>query len=132
MPAPDPDQWDISDAWLLAAIAIAPASEAGEGASLRAVISAADGINHAIPSESEVELALRRLMGAGLILVDDGAERITLTGAGWQVRGRWRQGLFGWMEALPPALRRHGTPRAAQWSLPPGAYENAVRAHLKG
>ena len=128
----NPDQWDIVDAWLLAAIAIAPASAAGDGASLRAVISAADGINHAIPSESEVELTLRRLIGARLISVDAAAECITLTEAGRQVRGRWRLGLFGWMEALPPALRRHGAPEDAQWSLPAGAYDNAVRAYLKG
>jgi len=35
-------------------------------------------------------------------------------------------GQFGWIDALPPALRRLGPPRPAEWSLPPSADEQAL------
>jgi hypothetical protein len=131
MPSPPSDQWGMPDAWLLAAIAIARLDPAGDGATLAEVLSAAEGINHATPTRGETELAIRRLLGAGLIVVDDTADHFWLTEAGQQVRRRWRHGLFGWIDALPPALRRHGPPQPAEWSLPPGAYEQAYEQAMQ-
>lgn len=131
MPSPPSDQWGMPDAWLLAAIAIARLDPAGDGATLAEVLSAAEGINHAAPTRGETELAIRRLLGAGLIVVDDTADHFWLTEAGQQVRRRWRHGLFGWIDALPPALRRHGPPQPAEWSLPPGAYEQAYEQAMQ-
>jgi hypothetical protein len=123
------DEWTITDAWLLAAHA-AP-KPAGEGATLAAVIGTADMINHAIPGAGEVEVAIQRLLGAGLISVDSATERFKLTVAGEQLVRRWRHGLFGWIKALPPALRQYGPPRPVPWSLPPGSHGKALRAYLK-
>lgn len=125
MPGPPSDQWAMSDAWLLAAISTARTDPAGGGATLAAVIVTAEGINHATPTRDEVELAIRQLLGAGLIVVDGTASHFRVTEAGQQVLRRWRHGAFGWIDALPPALRRLGPPRPAEWSLPPGAYERA-------
>jgi hypothetical protein len=63
--------------------------------------------------------------------VDDTADHFWLTEAGQQVRRRWRHGLFGWIDALPPALRRQGPLQPAEWSLPPGAYEQVMQAYQK-
>jgi hypothetical protein len=130
MSEPGSDRWDVSDAWLLASIAIAP-TEHEDGATLAAVLMTAEGINHATSTPGETELAIRRLLGAGLIVVDQSADHFRLTEAGQQVRSRWRHGAFGWIEALPPALRRHGSPVAAEWSLAPGAYEQAYRQAMQ-
>jgi hypothetical protein len=40
-----------------------------------------------------------------------------------------RGGLFSWIEALPPALRRLGEPQDAAWSLPAEAFDRAVQEH---
>jgi hypothetical protein len=122
-----PEEWGMPDAWVFAAIASADPAEVG--ATLAEVIGAADGINHAILTKDEIELAVRHLLGAGLIEVDGTADRFWLAEAGQQLRGRWRGGLFSWMEVFPPALRRLGPPRPTEWSLPPGAYEQATQAY---
>jgi len=126
MSSPPSDQWDMPDAWLLAAIATARPDTAGDGATLTEVLSAAEGINRATPTRDETELAIRRLLGTGLISVDRTADQFRLTEAGRQVVRRWRHGLFGWIDALPPALRRLGPPQPAEWSLPRSAYNQAV------
>jgi hypothetical protein len=131
MSSPPSDRWDMADAWLLAAIASAPPDPAGDGATLVAVLTAAEGINHATPTRDETELAIRRLLGTGLIAVGNTADHFRLTEAGQQVRRRWRHGAFGWIDALPPALRRLGPPQLAEWSLPPSAYEQAIEQALQ-
>ena len=119
-------EWGMADAWLLAAISSARADPGGAGATLASVLMTAEGINHAVPTRGETELAIRNLLGSGLIQVDDRAEHFRLTEAGQKVRSRWRHGMFGWIDALPPALRRLGPPQPAEWSLAPGAYEHAI------
>jgi hypothetical protein len=131
MSSPPSDQWGMPDAWLLAAIATARPDPAGDGATLAEVLSAAEGINHAIPTQDETELAIRHLLGAGLIAVNETADHFRVTEAGQQVLRRWRHGGFGWIDALPPALRRLGPPQPAEWSLPPDAYEQAVEQALR-
>jgi hypothetical protein len=124
-------EWGMADAWLLAAISSARTDPSGDGATLASVLLTADGINHATPTRGETELAIRNLLGSGLIVVEGSAEHFRLTEAGQKVRSRWRHGMFGWIDALPPALRRHGPPEPAEWSLSPGAYEHAVEEAMQ-
>jgi hypothetical protein len=39
-------------------------------------------------------------------------------------------GLFSWADVIPPPLRRLGNPQDRDWSLPQGAFDQAVRQHL--
>src|SRR5690242_10909572 len=52
-----------ADAWILAALALCHREE---GATLDAIISAADYLNHAIPTQEELKTALGKLERAGL------------------------------------------------------------------
>lgn len=104
--APD---WTTADAWVFAAIAGAGPDD---GRPLSRVIATADGINHAILTEAEFVRAVARLTAAGLVGADPAADRYWRTEAGrslYATRMR-RRGLFGWIEAIPPALRRVGAP----------------------
>lgn len=64
--------WDLSDAWILAAI-----GPAQGWVRLRSVVRAADHDNHAVPSDAEVSSALRNLASAGLVEARDGSVRLT-------------------------------------------------------
>ena len=126
--------WSESDAWVFSSI---EGTGPDDGYRLREIIAKADGINHAILTEAEFTRAVPRLLAAGLIGTDVEADRYWLTAAG---RAMYRQrmkrrGLFGWIEAVPPSLGRLGEPQDAAWSLPAGAFDQAVRdyhrrAHL--
>jgi hypothetical protein len=117
----------MSDAWVLAAIANdrPPTSH-----TLTELIAIADGINHCVLAEGEFSQAVGRLLSAGLIEVDSSADRYWPTQAGAKIRERWRHGLFGWIEAMPPQLQRLGHPQDTAWSLPQGTFDRAVRAYL--
>jgi hypothetical protein len=60
------------------------------------------------------------------------ADRYWHTDAGQALRRRWveRVGLFSWIDVIPPALQRLVPPQDTEWSLPDGAFERAVQAHL--
>ena len=121
--------WSDSDAWVFSSI---EGTGPDDGYRLRDIIAKADGINHAILTEDEFTRAVPRLIHAGLVGADIDAERYWLTEVGqdlW-VRRMKRRGLFGWIEAIPPALRRLGPPRDGEWPLPRGAFERAVRDYL--
>jgi hypothetical protein len=66
-----------SDAWIFVSLAF---YQGNVGTSLRDLIATADYINHAIPNADEVEGAINRLSGAGLVIVEDNC--FYLTGAG--------------------------------------------------
>lgn len=119
--------WTMSDAWVFATIANdrPPASH-----TLTELIAIADGINHCVLTEEEFSRAVGRLLSAGLIEVDSGADRYWPTQAGARIREPWRHGLFGWIEAIPPQLRRLGEPPPTAWSLPHGTFDQAVRTYL--
>ena len=121
--------WTSSDAWVLASI------EGGgprDGYTLAQVIAKADAINHAVPAETELVRAVARLVAAGLVGADAAADRYWLTEAGAALRRRSTgRGLFGWMEALPPTLARLGVPAEGDWSLPPAAFDRALRAYRR-
>lgn len=123
-------QWTISDAWVFSSI---EGTGPDDGYTIAQVIAKADAINHAILTETELTRAVPRLVAAGLIGADIHADRYWLTEAGQslyrhQMKGR---GLFGWMDAIPPALHRLGEPQDSAWSLPPGAYDRAAREYLR-
>ncbi|RJL35824.1 hypothetical protein [Bailinhaonella thermotolerans] len=123
-------QWDVSDAWVFAAIT---GTGPEDGCSLTQIIATADGVNHAILTEREFTRAVPRLIAAGLVGADPGVGRYWHTEAGRALyrRRMRRRGAFGWIDALPPALRALGEPRDGPWPLPPGAFDRATREYLR-
>jgi len=123
-------QWTFADAWVFASI---EGTSRDNGCRLVDIIARADGINHALLSEAEFTRAVPRLVAAGLIGTDAVADRYWHTDAGralYQRRMR-RHGLFGWMDAIPPALRGLGAPQDGAWSLPAGAFARATRTYAR-
>lgn len=119
-------QWILSDAWVFSSI---EGTGPGDGYTLTQIIAKADGINHAILTEAEFTQAVPRLVAAGLIGAQPEADRYWHTAAG---RAMYRQrmkrrGLFGWIDAIPPALRQLGEPQDTAWSLPAGVFDRAVQ-----
>jgi hypothetical protein len=94
------------------------------------LIGIADGINHDVLSESAFSHAIGRLLSADLIGADADADRYGPTHAGAKIRERWRHGAFGWIDAIPPQLQRLGEPQDADWVLPHGTFDRAVRDYL--
>jgi hypothetical protein len=119
--------WRFSDAWVFSALAGGPEN----GCSLCQIVACADAINHAILLEAEFVHAVPRLLAADLMGADPGADRYWLTDAGrelYATRMRHR-GLFGWIEAILPALVGLGEPQNADWVLDPGVFDAAVREY---
>jgi hypothetical protein len=91
-------------------------------------------INHAILTEAEFTQAVPRLLSAGPIGARPEADRYWHTEAG---RALYRQrmkrcGLFGWIEAIPPALRWLGELQDTAWSLLAGVFDHAVQEWHQG
>ncbi len=61
--------WSWDQGWILAAVFM---MNKEEGATLAEVVAAADTINHAIPTVSELSVALSKLAGCGVLRVSDG------------------------------------------------------------
>jgi hypothetical protein len=120
-----PDRsWVFADAWVLAAI-----GGYARPCSLPELIAVADWINHAILLAAEVETALGKLAGAGLVrvlddwtfeLTDEGME-LWSGGAGHDLLGRV-VALEGELSAFEPG--------ATRIRLPQGAMERAVEEYL--
>lgn len=125
-----PAEWELSDAWVFAAI---QGHSIEDGDTLTEVIANGDAINHAILTEAEFTRAVPRLINAGLIGADLAADRYWRTPAGHALfeQRMKRRGMFGWIDAIPPALRRLGPPNDGEWVLPPGSFDRAVRAWLR-
>jgi hypothetical protein len=129
-----PDQmtaeWAMSDAWVFSAI---EGTSRADGYRLAQLIAKADGINHALLLEAELVRAVPRLEGAGLIGADPMADRYWHTERGRSLyqAAMKRRGLFGWIEGVPPALGRLGSPRDAEWSLPEQAFNLAVAQYVR-
>src|SRR5688572_19487464 len=70
-------QWSKSDSWVAAAIAWASAS--GE-VNLYRTILGVDGLNKVLITRTELEQAIRRLCGAGLLVVEGETFRLTAAG----------------------------------------------------
>jgi hypothetical protein len=122
-------QWTFSDAWVFSSI---EGTSPDDGCTLAQVIGKADGINHAILAEAEFTRAVPRLLAAGLIGAQAEADRYWHTEAGQTLSRRWtNQSLFGWMDVIPPELRRLGEPQDAAWSLPAGAFDRAAKEYQR-
>src|SRR3954470_13866442 len=72
--------WQWNDAWIFVSAVIAERLERDRalhaalpvtGASLADLLAAADFLHHAVPTRAELEESVRRLSGAGLIVVED-------------------------------------------------------------
>ena len=98
-----------SDAWLLLAISLAAGDRST--ASLASVVSAADGIQHAIPAKDEMDGAIGRLQRAGYVHWSNDVVELTQTGREFLTRatGRIRE-LLKQQDAIEAALN------AASWT----------------
>lgn len=114
-------QWSKSDAWVAGAIAWASARDKAE---LSQVIGAVDGLNKVLISRAELEHAIRRLCGAGLLTVEGETFRLTAAGEALTAPvegGRWLPGIFSRLDRVPFA--------EVEWNLDDEVYEAAVAAY---
>jgi len=119
----------LSDAWVFSSIA---GTGPDDGYTLAEIIAHADVINHAIVTEAEFIRAVPRLVAAGLIGAQPEVDRYWRTEKGQALyRQRMkRRGLFGWIDAIPPALHKLGQPQDAAWSVPAGTFERATKDYI--
>jgi formylglycine-generating enzyme required for sulfatase activity len=129
--------WHWNDAWIFVSAVIAERLERDRalhaalpvtGASLADVLAAADFLHHSVPSRSELEEAVRRLAGAGLLTVDD--DLVEVAPAGEQLwRTRPFSGLSSAVVTLQTQLNRAATPGESDWKLDEKTYNAAVREY---
>jgi hypothetical protein len=114
--------WVFADAWVLTAIAVSP-----RPCSLTELVAAGDLLNHALLLDAEVDSALGKLLGSGLLkaTTDVGFE---LTSEGAALVGRRRGNLFSQVDSVLSLL---GSLPASheKFALPPGAMQRAVDAY---
>ena len=87
-------QWSNSDVWVAGAIAWANARDEVD---LSRVIGAVDCLNKVLITRAELEQAIRRLCGAGLLTVEGDTFRLTAAGealVGPVEGGKWFSGIF--------------------------------------
>lgn len=126
------DGWRRSDAWIFVAVVMAngagrhmrsATTRRPEGVRLADVLSMADHLRQMLPGRREVEAAVRRLTGAGLITVADGWFRVTSTGGNlWRNR---RAGV-GAVDTVYTQLSRRPLPDDADWTLDDADHAAAI------
>ncbi|SCL15944.1 hypothetical protein GA0070616_0879 [Micromonospora nigra] len=130
--------WRRTDAWIFVSLVIASgagrhrraaSSRRPEGVRLADVLSTADHLNQTIPERHEVEEAVRRLVGAGLVDVSDGWFRITAEGEQFW-RSRPNAGLATTVDTVQGALSRRHTPGSADWNLDEADHAAAVQEYV--
>lgn len=129
--------WHWNDAWIFVSAVIAERLERDRalhaalpvtGASLADVLAAADFLHHSVPSRTELEDSVRRLAGAGLLVVDD--DLVEVAPAGEQLwRTRPFSGLSSAVVTLQTQLNRATTPGESDWKLDEQTYHAAVREY---
>jgi len=129
--------WHWNDAWVFVSTVIAERLERDRalhaalpvtGAGLADVLAAADFLHHSVPTRLELEEAVRRLAGAGLIVVDD--DLIEVAPAGEQLwRTRPFSGLSSAVMTLQAQLNRSSSPGQSDWTLDERTYATAVREY---
>jgi hypothetical protein len=132
-----PGGWHRNDAWIFVSAVIAERLERDRalhaalpvtGASLAGVLAAADFLHQSVPSREELEEALRRLAGAGLLTIDD--DLVVVAPAGEQVwRTRPFSGLSSAVVTLQTQLNRSSRPGDSDWRLDEHTYAAAVREY---
>ncbi|HEU4540924.1 MAG TPA: hypothetical protein VFR23_07325 [Jiangellaceae bacterium] len=116
-------RWDFADAWVFTAVGIASLP-----CELAELVAVADGINHAILLEDEVESALGKLSGAGLLQINDDWT-FQLTEAGRGLLTRRRGNLFSQVDSVANLLALI-KPVSVTVQLPAGAMANAIDEYL--
>jgi hypothetical protein len=129
--------WQWNDAWIFVSAVIAERLERDRaahaalpitGASLADVLAAADFLHHAVPTRQELQDSVRRLAGAGLIVVED--DLVEVAPAGEQLwRTRPFSGLSSAVMTLQTQLNRASTPGDSDWVLDEPTYNAAVREY---
>jgi hypothetical protein len=115
-------EWEFTDVWLLAAI-----GSYRRPCSLSEVIAAADRIRHAILLEGELEGALGKLTGAGLVRVFEGWT-LELTDDGQSVWTGNEQDLADHLKALLEQLSAL-EPGTTVVKVPRGLFDQAVEEY---
>lgn len=129
--------WQWNDAWIFVSAVIAERLERDRalhaalpitGASLADVLAAADFLHHSVPTRAELEESVRRLAGAGLLIVQD--DLVEVASAGEQLwRNRPFSGLSSAVMTLQAQLNRASVPGYADWDLDEETYAAAVREY---
>lgn len=115
--------WDFVDAWMLTAVA-----SSTRPCSLTGLIETADGLNHAIPLESELLGALPKLVGAKLITMTDDVT-FDLTGVGEELTSRRSGSQFRQVNSVLRLLHSVAVVRR-DITIEPHAIQAAVDAYL--
>jgi hypothetical protein len=117
--------WEFADAWFATAVAIQD-----NPCDLADVIAAGDAIDHAIFTREEIQQAVSRLVGAGLLEVS-GDGRFALTSAGADLL-QWRQGgLVEQVDSILELLREEVPVEEVAWSLTEEAVHSAYLAYMR-
>lgn len=128
--------WHWNDAWIFVAVVIADRTRRDRaaaglplaGAVLADVLSAAGFLRNAVPTRAEVEAAVRRLAGAGLITAEDGEFAVAPAGERlWRTRPF--SGLSAAVDTLLGVLNRASAPGQSDWTLDESSYTAAVREY---
>jgi hypothetical protein len=129
--------WERSDAWLFVSVVIgggsgrhlrSPTTRRPEGVPLAEVLATAEHLNQVIPEREELETAVQRLAGAGLITVTDGFFRVLPRGEKlWRTRPR--TGISTAVDTILGALNKAQDPGSSSWSLTEQEYSAAVREY---
>ncbi|MEJ3747753.1 hypothetical protein WEI85_31230 [Actinomycetes bacterium KLBMP 9797] len=129
--------WRWSDAWIFVSVVIgggagrhlrAANTRRPEGVALADLLATAAHLNEVIPTRDDIEIAVHRLVGAGLVRVTDGF--LGLTPAGERLwRGRPRRALETAVDGIHGVLNRSVPPGDASWSLSEQDYAAAVREY---
>ncbi|MEU5552451.1 MULTISPECIES: hypothetical protein [unclassified Micromonospora] len=130
--------WRRTDAWIFVSLVIAsgagrhrrsPTTRRPEGVRLADVISTADHLDRTLPERHDIEGAIRRLLGAGLVEVADGWFRITADGERlWRTRPS--AGLATTVDTVQGVLSRRHPPGTADWHLDEAEHTAAVQEYL--
>ena len=115
------------DAWMFLAIAISPRDAGPVG--LSDLVAAADGVNHAIPTDDELRSGINRLIYAGL--VSEHGSAFDLTDAGKAMFAKVRSGSIRTeFERLEKELDRLADPGRPTWTPSAQAIRDAIDDYL--
>ena len=133
----DEGGWHWNDAWIFVSAVIAERLERERalhaalpvtGASLADVLAAANFLHDTVPTRVELEESVRRLVGAGLLTIDD--DVVEVAPAGEQLwRTRPFSGLSSAVVSLQAQLNRSIEPGDAEWHLDEHTYALALREY---
>ncbi len=115
-------RFDWSDIWIFLCIT------SRDGVSLDHIIAVADLLNHAIPTEEEVEKAITRLSNAGLARVEGESFILTETGFELQEAIRKKKGaLFTLVKRMEKYINKQDFPilDTSEFKLAPSQLDNA-------